>query len=146
MNLELIPLACGRTPSTIAQAAADELHALNCATAAPEAFYGEDGHQDGGPAEVAATIHSLLTLTERLPQALGQLARAVQHLEEQQAIRMADGPDVGDEVSRVLRALIDAGQAFKVAGVHLREAGGPLAAMAGRSVDPEDAEAARVEA
>ncbi|MGW1468466.1 hypothetical protein ACWCPT_29490 [Streptomyces sp. NPDC002308] len=127
-----------REPSSIVQAAADEVRALNLATASPEGFCGESGDRAGGPSEVTVTVQGLLALTERLPQAVEQLARAVQHLEEQQTVRMADGSDVGDQVSRVLRGLIDAQQAFRVAGVHLREAGGPLARMGGRVNDGTD--------
>lgn len=126
-----------RTPREIARTLADEARALNHRTIDPTAFYGHD--EDGAfinsaPGEAAATAEQLLVLTGRLPQALEQLSQAVQHLEEQQAIRMADGSVVEESMSRVLRGLLDARQAIQVANVHLREISGPLAAMGGHFV------------
>lgn len=130
-------MAQHREPSSIAHAAADEVRALNLATASPEGFYDTSGDQDGGPSEVSATVQGLLALAEHLPRALEQASRALQHLEEHQVILTTDGSDVGDQVSRALRGLIDAQQAFRMAGVHLREAGVPLARMSGFSIEDE---------
>ncbi|WP_331728791.1 hypothetical protein OG693_39425 (plasmid) [Streptomyces sp. NBC_01259] len=129
-----------REPQKIARAAGDEIRALNHRTIDVKGFYGHD--EDGSyisaaPLNASATVEALVALTDRLPQALQQISRAVQHLEEQQAIRMADGSDVADQVSVALRGLLDAEQAVKVANVHLREAGRPLANMGGHFSDDE---------
>lgn len=126
-----------REPWTIAYAAADEIRALNHRTIDVEGFYGEYNVINSAPPAVCGTVEGLIALTDRLPQALQQAARALQYLEEQQAIRMADGSDVDAQVSRALRGLLDAEQAVKVANAHLREAGTPLAAMGGHFLDEE---------
>ncbi|MFJ1900487.1 hypothetical protein [Streptomyces sp. NPDC088115] len=123
-----------REPQRIARMAASEVQELNHKTIDVKGYYGED--EDGlfisaVPPNVCATVEALIALTDRLPQALQQASRALQHAEERQVIRMADGSDVGDHVSRALRGLLDAEQAVKVANAHLREAGTPLAAMGG---------------
>lgn len=135
-----------RDPQNIARTAGDEIRALNHRTIDVQGFYGQD--EDGpyisaAPSNVCFTLEALVALTDRLPQALQQISRAVQHLEEQQAIRMTDGSDVADQVSVALRGLLDAEQAVKVANVHLREAGRPLANMGGHfnDNDLEDADA-----
>lgn len=89
------------------------------------------------PSNVSSTVDGLATLLERLPQTLEQTSRALQHLEEQQAIRMANGGDPGEEVSVVLRALLNAQQAIVVAHGHMREAAGPLSDMGGHFVDED---------
>lgn len=130
-----------REPQELARAASDVIRQLNHATLAVEGFYGhdEDGpYINAAPSNVSATVEALVALTDRLPQALEQASRALQHLEEEQAIRMADGSDVNEQVSVALRSLLDAEQAVKMANVHLREAGRPLANMGGRCA-PEDA-------
>lgn len=130
-------------PQELARAASDMIRQLNHATLDVEGFYGhdEDGpYVNAAPSNVSATVEALVALTDRLPQALQQAARAVQHLEEQQAIRMADGSDTNQQVSVLLRGLLDAEQAVKMANVHLREAGRPLANMGGHfAPEPEDA-------
>jgi len=126
-----------RTPQELAQDAADTIQALVEATSAASAFHGEGDYVPAAPANVAATITELTVLAERLPQALRQASRALQVLEEQRQIRTADGSDVGDQVSRALRGLLDAQQAFQVGHVHLREAGAPLALLGGH-YDPAD--------
>ncbi|MFD7867354.1 hypothetical protein [Streptomyces sp. NPDC059783] len=123
-----------REPQKIARNAADEIRALNHRTIDAQGFYGHD--EDGpyisaAPPNISATVEALIALTDRLPQALQQASRALQHAEEQHAIVMADGADVADQVSVALRGLLDAEQAVKMANVHLREAGRPLANMGG---------------
>ncbi|MCX4851630.1 hypothetical protein [Streptomyces sp. NBC_00893] len=52
---------------------------------------------------------------------------------------MADGSDINDindQVSRVLRGLLDAEQAVKPANAHLREAGASLTAADSDGFDP----------
>lgn len=126
-----------RIPHYLAQTAADTVRALVEATSAASSFHGDDGYVPAAPANIAATVTELVALTDRLPQVLRQTSRALQVLEEQQQIRTADGSDVGDQVSRVLRGLLDAQTAVQVAHAHLREAGVPLALLGGH-YDPAD--------
>ncbi|MGW1409401.1 hypothetical protein [Streptomyces sp. NPDC002403] len=123
-----------REPQKIASSLADEAENLIYATRWPEAFYGQDENGtfiNAAPANVSDTVNGLTTLLDRLPQVLEQTSRALQHLEEQQAIRMANGTHTGDEVSVVLRALLNAQQAIQVAHSHMREAADPLTNMGG---------------
>ena len=120
-----------RTPQYFARQAADQVQALTDATSAAAAFHGENDYVPAAPANIAETITELTALTDRLPHALRNASRALQVLEEQQQIRTADGSDVGDQVSRVLRGLLDAQRSFLVGHAHMREAGGPLALLGG---------------
>lgn len=133
-----------RTPQELARDAADTIQALNNATQTPTAFYGEHGAVYAAPAAVSDVIQGLLELAGRLPQALEQSARVLQHLEEQRQIRIDDGSDVSDMVSKALRPMLDAQQAFQVAHVHLREAGAALSKMGGHFVDEVEDESAAV--
>ncbi|MEV6146395.1 hypothetical protein [Streptomyces sp. NPDC051992] len=126
-----------REPQTMTHAAAGEIRAANHRTLDVKAFYGENGLISAAPSNVSSTVDGLATLLERLPQTLEQTSRALQHLEEQQAIRMANGGDPGEEVSVVLRALLNAQQAIVVAHGHMREAAGPLSNMGGHFVDED---------
>lgn len=134
-----------RTPQQIAYALAEEAQVLNHASHGPEAFYGRDEQGtfiSAAPSNVSSTVSGLSTLLGHLPQAVQHAAQALQHLEEKQAIRMANPNHAGEEVSVVLRALLNAQQAITVAHGHLREAAGPLSAMGGHfeDVDLEDAD------
>ncbi|MFE9491489.1 hypothetical protein ACFYNF_34470 [Streptomyces sp. NPDC006641] len=129
-----------REPQTIAHAAADEIRAANHLALDVKSFYGENGRIGAAPSNVSSTVDGLATLLERLPQTLEQTSRALQHLEEQQAIRMANGGDPSEEVSVVLRALLNAQQAIVVAHGHMREAAGPLSNMGGHFLDDDELE------
>ncbi|WP_404974768.1 hypothetical protein [[Kitasatospora] papulosa] len=78
---------------------------------------------------VTTTVTGLAACTRILPHDLRRAAGALQALEEQHRIRATGGADVGEQVSAVLRALLNAERALQVANVHLREAGGALAVM-----------------
>jgi hypothetical protein len=120
-----------RTPQDLAHAAADAVRDLNNATQSVAAFHGQDGFRGAAPGNLAGTVQGLIVLTDRLPQALQQLRRGLQQLEEEQTIRMADGSDPADGVSTALRALLNAEEAVKAANHALRAAGAPMSAMGG---------------
>lgn len=129
-----------RDPQRMAYAAAEEIRALNHRSMNVEAFYGEYNLINHAPPEVGGVIGGLCVLFDRLPQSIDQASAALQFLEEQQAIRMANGADPGEETSRVLRALINAKQAILVAQTHLREASGVASNMAGHWIDDDELE------
>jgi hypothetical protein len=120
-----------RTPQDLAHAAADTVRELNIATQSVSAFHGENGFRGAAPANLSGTVQGLIVLTDRLPQALQQIRRGLQQLEEEQTIRMADGSHPEAGVSTALRALLNAEEAVKVANHALRAAGAPMAAMGG---------------
>ncbi|MFG2540632.1 hypothetical protein ACGFU4_35880 [Streptomyces sp. NPDC048511] len=78
---------------------------------------------------VTTAVTGLAACTRILPHDLRRAAGALQSLEEQRRLRATDGADVGEQVSAVLRALLNAERALQVANVHLREASGALAVM-----------------
>ena len=78
---------------------------------------------------VTTAVTGMATCTRILPRELQTTARALQALEEQRRLRAVGGADVDEQVSTVLRALLNAEQALQVANVHLREAGGALAVL-----------------
>lgn len=125
-----------RTPQDLTYAAAEEIRALNIATQSVSAFHGEDGFRGAAPANLSDTVGGLVALTDRLPQALQQIRRGLQQLEEEQEIRMADGSDPGEGVSAALRALLNAEEAVKAANHALRAASGPMSAMGGYLDEP----------
>lgn len=126
-----------REPSVIADSAAEEVRTLIHAT-----LPGKDAFKQ--PADVYSVTECLSVLVERLPQALQQLATAVQQFEEQQAIRMDDGSDPSVRASEVLRALLDAQRGLLVVQDGMRRAKGPLAGMGGHwTPDDEDEDGER---
>lgn len=129
-----------RDPHRSIRDAADSVREYNHRTIdGPQAFHGEHPINTAPP-NIGEAIGALYTLFERLPQAVDQTAAAVRHVEEQQAIRMANGDDPGEATSRVLRALIDAKTAMLVAQTHLREASGVSSNMAGHWLDDDELE------
>ena len=89
---------------------------------------------------VTTAVTGLAACTRILPHDLRRAAGALQALDEQHRLRATGGADVGEQVSMVLRALLNAERALQVANVHLREAGGTLTLMGDQ---PEDAAASR---
>ncbi|MFF1916138.1 hypothetical protein ACFVYE_32045 [Streptomyces sp. NPDC058239] len=129
-----------REPQKMAYAAAEEIRALNHRSLDIKAFYGEYNIINAAPNQVAGMVGGLYTLLERLPQSIQQASAALQHIEEQQAIRMANGDDPGEATSRALRALLDAKQAIQIAQTHLREASGVMSNMGGHFIDDDELE------
>ncbi|MYR75211.1 MULTISPECIES: hypothetical protein [unclassified Streptomyces] len=127
-----------RDPHYSIRAAAESVREYNHRTIdGPQAFYGEHPINTAPPA-IGEAIGALYTLFERLPQAVDQTAAAVRHVEEQEAIRMANDDDPGEAVSRLLRALIDARQSMLLAQTHLRSAVQVSSNLAGHWLDDAD--------
>lgn len=78
---------------------------------------------------VTTAVADLAARTRALPCDVQSAARALQVLEEQHRLNTASVAGVGEQVSAVLRALLNAERALQVAAVHLREAGGALAVV-----------------
>lgn len=132
-----------RDPHRSIRNAADNIREYNHRTInGPEAFYGEHHIINAAPPNIGEAIGALYTLFERLPQAVDQTAAAVRHVEEQQAIRMANGDQPDEAVSRLLRDLIDARQSMLVAQTHLRSAVQVSSNMAGHWLDDDELEGA----
>lgn len=130
-----------RDPHRSIRDAADSVREYNHRTInGPQAFYGEHHIINAAPPNIGEAIGALYTLFERLPQAVDQTAAAVRHIEEQQAIRMANGDDPSEAVSRLLRDLIDARQSMLVAQTHLRSAVQVSSNMAGHWLDDDELE------
>jgi hypothetical protein len=125
-----------RTPSQIANAAADQVRQLNHRTLDPKAFT--------QPGDVSDVADSVATLLERLPEALAQMQAGLCALEEHDAIRLDDVPpgsvsarDVSDRVAIVQSALGDAREDLSRAHATLKRATGPLSHMGGPWEDDE---------
>ncbi|MFB8122155.1 hypothetical protein ACFVG1_13285 [Streptomyces bacillaris] len=132
-----------RDPHRSIRDAADNIREYNHRTInGPEAFYGEHNIINAAPPNIGEAIGALYVLFERLPQAVDQTAAAVRHVEEQQAIRMANGDEPDEAVSRLLRDLIDARQSMLVAQTHLRSAVQVSSNMAGHWLDDDELEGA----
>ncbi|MEU8740643.1 hypothetical protein [Streptomyces halstedii] len=128
-----------RDPHYSIRAAAESVREYNHRTIdGPEAFYGEHQLINHAPPNIGEAIGALYVLFERLPQAVDQTAAAVRYVEEQEAIRMANGDDPGEAVSRLLRALINARQSMLLAQTHLRSAVEVSSNLAGHWLDDAD--------
>ncbi|MGW7398049.1 hypothetical protein ACWGH7_16310 [Streptomyces cyaneofuscatus] len=129
-----------RDPHRSIRDAADSVREYNHRTInGPQAFHGKHPINTAPPA-IGEAIGALYTLFERLPQAVDQTAAAVRHVEEQQAIRMANGDDPSEAVSRLLRDLIDARQSMLLAQTHLRSAVQVSSNMAGHWLEDDELE------
>lgn len=130
-----------RDPHRSIRDAADNIREYNHRTIdGPEAFYGEHQLINHAPSAIGEAVGALYVLFERLPQAVDQTAAAVRHVEEQQAIRMANGEETDEAVSRLLRSLIDARQSMLLAQTHLRSAVQVSSNMAGHWLDDDQLE------
>jgi hypothetical protein len=121
-----------RSPSTIADAAAEEIRALNHRTLDSKPFT-----QLG---DVSDTANAIATLVQRLPQTLGQVEAGLRALHEREAIRMDDGTAAGVQVANALSALYDARDYLRLAHSALQRATGPMSHMGGLWEDDEDSE------
>ncbi|MFJ8677265.1 hypothetical protein [Streptomyces sp. NPDC093589] len=116
-----------RDPSVIASAAAEEVRALNHRTGNPAAYQ--------NPSDISDVVNALATLAERLPQTLQQASAGLRRFEEDQAIRMDDGSDPSEEVTRALGALLNAEESLTIVCAFLKEAASPLSHMGGHFAD-----------
>ncbi|MFG2359411.1 hypothetical protein [Streptomyces sp. NPDC048521] len=127
-----------RTPSQIANAAADEIRTLNHRTLDPKVFT--------TPSEVADTLNALTRLLQTLPQSLQQLEAGLELLDENQQIRLDNKPkaetsrqDIFRQVLAVRSALQQARERLGQADEAMREAARPLSRM-GAPWPPADGE------
>jgi len=91
-----------RTPAVIADAAAEEIRALNHITRSRG-----DGWQY--PGDVYSTVGNLSVMAERLPQALGQLESLISRLEDAGQLASDSGPeDLPGRLVRFHGAMADA--------------------------------------
>ncbi|MFK0288326.1 hypothetical protein ACIQVL_48820 [Streptomyces sp. NPDC090499] len=117
-----------RTPSQIANAAAEEIRALNHRTLKTDAF--------PFPADVSDTTTAVTSLVQRLPQTLKQLEAGLQALHDDNRIRLADRhpsevsqADIVRAVSDALFGLREARQELGRVEEHLRSAAGVLGSL-----------------
>lgn len=128
-----------RTPSTIANAAAEEIRALNHRTLKADAF--------PFPADVSDTAKGIAAVVQRLPQTLQQIEAGLKALDDEDRIRLADRhpsevsqADIVQAVSTALFGLSEARQALGAVEAHLRTATnvlGSLGAPWGDEGEPE---------
>jgi hypothetical protein len=91
------PMNLDRDPSTIANAAAEEVRALNHKTLAPSwARF---------PSNLYDVNNALMTLAERLPQALAQVAKELDRFDRKDLIGMDDGSEAAVGAARALAGL-----------------------------------------
>lgn len=126
-----------RTPSQIANSAAEEIRALNHRTLNTTAYT--------QPGDVSDAANAVATLLERLPQALEQLEAGLTQLQDANAIRLDTKPlgdtsrqDIFNEVFTVTSALSEARRKLREAHAALRDATGPLSHMGGLWEDDQD--------
>lgn len=126
-----------RPPSQIANAAAEEIRALNHRTLDDPAYE--------QPGDVSDTANGVATLLERLPQALDQLEAGLLVLHDANKIRLDTKPlgdtsrqDIAHEVFTVTSALSEARRALREAHRAMKEATGPLSHMGGLWEDDQD--------
>lgn len=126
-----------RTPAQIANSAAEEIRALNHRTLDPRAYT--------QPADVSDVVNALMTLVQRIPQALTQAETALRVQEERGAIRLDYGNGSQQElVSAFVAALtgLQEGRGLlERAHEQLRDAAGPLSHMGGHLAEAHDEEA-----
>lgn len=127
-----------RTPAKIADAAAEEIRALNHRTLDPGAYE--------QPPEVSGAVSALMTLVQRLPQAVRQAQSGLMTLDDQNMIRLdyGDGSrtELVNAVSTAVFGLTEACGLLERAAQELKAAAGPLSHMGGPwPADGEDDEA-----
>lgn len=127
-----------RSPSQIANAAAEEIRALNHRTLNTQMY--------AQPADVSDTANAIATLLERLPQTLDQLEAGLLILQDGNKIRLDTKPlgdtsqqDIAHEVFTVTSALSEARRLLRQANQAIKDATSPLSHMGGLWEDDEDA-------
>ncbi|MET8571869.1 hypothetical protein [Streptomyces sp. NPDC004783] len=126
-----------RTPAEIARNAAEEIRALNHVTLNTKAY-------ETAPA-VSEVVSALVTLVERMPQALQQAEAGLEALYDRDQIRLA-GPDssqkaLAEAVSTVTVSLEYVRNDLDGVLRELKAAAGPLSNMGGPWPDEDDDEA-----
>jgi len=124
-----------RTPPAIANAAAEELRALNHRTLGPTKAY------KNAP-EISEVVSALTTLIERMPQALQQAEAGLETLYDRNEIRLAAADSsqkaLAEAVSTVAVSLQYARNGLASVLRELKSAAGPLSNMGGHWPDDED--------
>lgn len=113
-----------RKPAAIAQAAAEEIRALNHRTLAPTAF--EE------PADVYRAVDSLRQLLQYMPQAIEQTWKHLRAMEQDEAIRMDNGADLSTAMEEARQELSKTRQSIASAADTLSRAAQPLSRMGGQ--------------
>lgn len=113
-----------RKPAAIAQAAAEEIRALNHRTLDEVAF--EE------PADVYRAIDSLRQLLQYMPQAIEQTWKHLRNMEQDEAIRMDNGADLSAAMEEARQELNTARQSVASAANSLSRAAQPLSHMGGQ--------------
>lgn len=126
-----------RTPAQIADAAAEQLRALNHRTLDAKAF--------GQPGDVSETVDALARVVQYLPQALRQIEAGLERLHDEQRIRLDDKPpaetsqqDVQERVFGVVFALREARVQLSGVDDQMRAVKGLLSHMGGLLEDAEE--------
>lgn len=119
-----------RTPARIADAAAEEIRALNHRTLDPKASLPT-------PPDVAGVAEGINALLQRLPQALEQAGRALEGMADRNEIRMDNGADPARAAAEAGAALLEVRDHLQAAGSAMQDAVNQLARMGGHWPDDE---------
>lgn len=110
-----------RTPSELADDAAEAIRSLNHVTIHRDAYR--------EPADINSTIARIEALAYSLPQALNQTARTLQAMDQEPGIRIDSGADSAEKVAEAVQEMQRAQQAFQAAGDALSRANQRLSTM-----------------
>lgn len=113
-----------REPAAIANAAAEEIRALNHRTLDAKAFE--------QPADIYRTVDALTQLVRYLPQAIEQTWKQLRAMEQQGAIRMDNLSDVDVALEEARLALSEARRLVATGGGFLNDAAQTLSRMGGQ--------------
>lgn len=111
-----------RSPAEIANAAAEEVRALNHRTLRADAY--------SEPADISATMTTVQSVLNMLPQALRQTSGRLMAMEaDERGIRIDSGADSAQAIGSVVRSLGLAQEHLSAAVDALARANGPLSSM-----------------
>lgn len=113
-----------REPSTIAEAAAEEVRAFNHRSLDSGAFE--------QPADVYRTVNALTQIVRYMPQAIEQTWKQLRAMEQDGAIRIDSGADVKAEMEKARLALSEARRLVATGGGFLDDATQTLSRMGGQ--------------
>lgn len=119
-----------RTPYQIANAAAEEIRALNHRTLDPKVFE--------YPGQVADVIAALVGLTSRMDQTISQAGSGLRHLHDRQRIGAYNGESADAKVAEAAQNLLSVQMLLSGATDGLRKAHETLAGLRGLFDDVPD--------
>lgn len=119
-----------RTPSELADDAAEAVRSLNHVTMHRDAYK--------EPADINSTVANIEAMVHMLPQFLTQTTRTLQAMAESPGIRIDSGTDSSERVAETVHALTAAQRALQAVGAQLYEANQRLSTM-GWHFSPDDA-------